>query len=96
MTGKNDKRIKDLALRLASKGIFAMYGGVKGHGFWLYRFDKSTAEKLTNNFSSELFWDTCDDLERTPIIRNDGKKSGNVCFWLFADAQKLANTAEIT
>ncbi len=81
-----------LALRLAEQGIYAMYGGCKGHGFWLYRVGVEMAKTLVNQFDPEssgsayLF-------EQTPIIKNDGKRSGNPCFWMFDDALKLAEVS---
>ena len=82
-----------LALRLAEQGIYAMYGGCKGHGFWLYRVGVEMAKTLVNQFDPEKFWDLADSFEQTPIIKNDGKRSGNPCFWMFDDALKLAEVS---
>ena len=90
---ENDPKVLKVRRQLATKGIFALYGGRKGHGFWLYRFGKQTAEALTDKFNAEHFWDQCDSLEITPVIKNDGKHSGNPFFWLFRDAVKLAEGA---
>ena len=82
-----------LAKRLAEKGIYAMYGGRKGHGFWLYRVGVEMAKQLLEAFDPEKFWGLADSIEETPIIRNNGEKSGNPCFWMFDDALKLAEVS---
>ena len=87
---EKEQAANELAKRLAEKGIFAMYGGRKGHGFWLYRVGMEMAKQLLEAFDPEKFWDLSDSFEQTPIIKNDGKKSGNPCFWMFDDALKLA------
>lgn len=84
------KEASELAIRLAERGIYAMYGGVKGHGFWCYSVGVEVARKLVACFDARLFWEIADAFEETPIIKNDGKKSGNPCFWMFSDAIKLA------
>ncbi len=89
---EKEQAANELAKRLAEKGIFAMYGGKKGHGFWLYRVGVEMAKQLLEAFDPEKFWDLADSFEQTPIIKNDGKKSGNPCFWMFDDALKLAET----
>lgn len=86
---ENDPKIKELRLKLAKRGIFAMYGGRKGHGFWLYNLGTHIATQLTENFYPDQFWNVCNGLEQNPIIKNDGKRSGNPCFWMFSDAAKL-------
>lgn len=90
---ENDPKIKELRIKLAKRGIFAMYGGKKGHGFWLYKVGAHIALQLTHSFQASQFWNVCDAMEETPIIKNDGKRSGNPCFWIFKDAAKLAETA---
>ena len=87
---EKEQASNELAKRMAEKGIFAMYGGRKGHGFWLYRVGVEMAKQLLEAFDPEKFWDLADSFEQTPIIKNDGKKSGNPCFWIFDDALKLA------
>jgi hypothetical protein len=87
---ENDPKIKELRMKLAEKGIFAMYGGRKGHGFWLYQIGERLAKELTLEFRPDRFWNICDAIEETPVIKNDGKRSGNTCFWMFSDAKKLA------
>jgi hypothetical protein len=87
---EKEQAASELAKRLAEKGIYAMYGGRKGHGFWLYRVGVEMAKELLEAFDPEKFWDLADSFEQTPIIKNDGKKSGNPCFWMFDDALKLA------
>jgi hypothetical protein len=87
---EKEQAANELARRLAEKGIFAMYGGRKGYGFWLYRVGVEMAKQLLEAFDPEKFWDLADSIEGTPIIKNDGKKSGNPCFWMFDDALKLA------
>ena len=89
---EKEQAANELAKRLAEKGIFAIYGGRKGHGFWLYRVGMELAKRLLEAFDPEKFWDLADSFEQTPIIKNDGKKSGNPCFWMFDDALKLAET----
>ncbi len=89
---EKEQAANELAKRLAEKGIYAMYGGRKGHGFWLYRVGVEMAKELLEAFDPEKFWDLADSFEQTPIIKNDGKKSGNPCFWMFDDALKLAET----
>jgi len=83
----------ELAKRLAEKGIYAMYGGRKGHGFWLYRVGVEMAKQFLGAFDPEKFWDLADSFEQTPIIQNDGKRSGNPNFWMFDDALKLAEVS---
>lgn len=85
-----EREAGDLALRLAEHGIYAMYGGRKGHGFWLYRVGVENAKRLIENFDPEIFWGIADAFEETPVIKNDGRNSGNPFFWMFNDAMKLA------
>jgi hypothetical protein len=75
-------KIKAAARNLAQYGIVAFYGGRKGHGFWLYQ---STVEDAMAQ--CERFDVTKDYAGK--VIKNDGMRSGNDCFWLFADAMQL-------
>ncbi len=77
------ERIAALQAQLAERGILALYGGCKGHGFWLY---PATPEALarwtaTRGFTS---YEGCG-----PCIQNDGVKSGNPYFTMFDDAERL-------
>jgi len=85
-----EREANELALRLAEHGIYAMYGGKKGHGFWLYRVGVENAKRLVEYFDPKMFWDIADAFEETPVIKNDGRNSGNPFFWMFNDAMKLA------
>lgn len=79
------KRVTELQSKLAEKGIVAVYGGgakSKGHGFWLYQATPKGARMVLD------LGFYCDIPGKT--LENDGKKSGNPCFWMYADAKKLA------
>ncbi len=78
---KRSVNIKSLQVALAEKGILAIYGGRKGHGFWLYQ---TTPEAITEYFAKHGW---CDIPGTT--IKNDGKHSGNPHFTMFSDAAKL-------
>ena len=80
---------------LAGKGIYAMFGGSKGNGFWLYGVGKEGAEHLLNlecGSFGKYFSQLMDKYTISPIIKNDGKKSGNPCFWMKKDVIKLIET----
>jgi hypothetical protein len=66
---EKEQAANELARCLAEKGIFAMYGGKKGHGFWLYRVGTEMAKQLLEAFDPEKFWDLADSFEQTPIIK---------------------------
>lgn len=70
--------VKELQGHLASKGILAIYGGRKGHGFWLYPTSPEAISRyrLAHGYTDDM----------GPALRNDGKKSGNPGFWMFEDA----------
>jgi hypothetical protein len=85
------QKVHDLEIALANNGIFAMYGGRKGHGFWLYRSSPAVATSLVNQFDPAYFNEST-----FPIIKNDGAKSGNPCFWMFADAMRLVKEQNVT
>ena len=65
-------------------GIMALYGGRKGHGFWIYKTSITHAQKMAHEFNPRDFADFSGH-----VIMNDGVKSGNTCFWMFADVEKL-------
>ena len=50
---EKEQAANELAKRLAEKGIFAIYGGTKGHGFWLYRVGMELAKRLLEAFDPE-------------------------------------------
>ena len=75
---------KALQQVLAKQGILALYGATKGHGFWLYPADPAVVVEWFEN-PGFMDWDLLG-----PRIENDGKASGNVAFWMFKDAEKLA------
>ena len=89
---EREQAANELAKRLAEKGIFAIYGGRKSHAFWLYRVGMELAKQRLETFDPEKFWDLADSFEQTPIIKNDGKKSGDPCSSMFDDASKFAET----
>ena len=77
-------KVKALREQLAEHDIYAMYGCKKGHGFWLYRTNAGIAKQLCENFDPALWHDNV-----VYTLHNDGVKSGNDCFWMFEDAEKL-------
>jgi len=80
-----------IQMAFAEKGIFAMYGP-KGNGFWLYAVGREEALHLHSLGVVEFakyFWQLMDKYTISPIIKNDGKKSGNPNFWMKKDAVKL-------
>jgi hypothetical protein len=81
---ENDTEVKEVARTLAYMGIVALYGGSKGHGYWL--------TKLQYSYLALAFFNNPrDNLGFTgESLTNDGKKSGNPHFWTFEDAQALA------
>jgi len=86
MYHENDPKILEARRALAAAGILALYGGRKGHGFWLYRTTPEIATRAINDVKFFLSI----PVGSAPIVHNDGKRSGNSCFWRFGDALKLA------
>ena len=82
--------VSELQAKLGKKGMLAIYGGgwapkQKGHGFWLY---PASPEAIAHYNHKRGFTHLSDC---GPCIQNDGKASGNPCFWLFADAERLVS-----
>lgn len=73
----------------AAINIIAIYGGTKGHGFWLYPANPEAIRAWIFEGNLDLF---------CPRITNDGAKSGNPYFTMFDDAKvlhhQLATTKE--
>ena len=65
----------------AEKGYLALYGGRKGHGFWIYR---TTPEQVAVYYAVDGWCEIPGE-----IIQNNGRNSGNPYFWMMADAVKL-------
>ena len=78
------EQVTTLILALATKGILAVYGGRKGHGFWLYPASPETIAR----WNATRGYTHLDDAG--PCIQNDGQRSGNPYFTMFEDAEKLA------
>lgn len=76
-------QVKEVMHLLAKKGIIALYGGRKGHGFWLAQTTPENALKFFHDPNNNL------GLEGESLV-NDGKESGNPHFWMFEAAKKLA------
>ena len=80
---ESDPVVQALQGKLEAKGILPMYGGRKGHGFWLYRASPEAIVRVheTGGYTH---------LDDVVIIENDGKRSGNPSFHMWADAVALA------
>jgi len=80
-----DRREKgrELARRFREIGILAIYGQLKGHGFWIY----PASEEMLEQYEKTGGWMSLDDAG--PAILNDGKNCGNPAFHMFDDAVKL-------
>ncbi len=76
------ERIAALQAQLKERGILSLYGGKKGHGFWLYQAPPEAIER----YERTRGWTHLDDCT---CIKNDGKRSGNPYFTMFSDAQRL-------
>jgi len=74
-----------IAQQLAEIGIYAMYGGAKGHGFWLYR--GTNADALATIRAGDGFSLLGMDNANLYCIKNNGKASCNESFWMFSDAE---------
>jgi hypothetical protein len=62
-----------------------MYGGRKGHGFWVYR--PITEEARAATIAGNGFDFFCRiGPQHFECVENDGTKSENPCFWMFDDA----------
>jgi hypothetical protein len=69
--------------KLAEVGIVAIYGGSKGHGFWLAQ---TTPERALWHLAHPM--ETINQIGIS--LRNDGRKSGNEYFFMWDDALALA------
>jgi hypothetical protein len=70
--------------KLAEVGIVAIYGGTKGHGFWLAQ---TTPERALSLFQNPNHYDGS---PAGITLHNDGRKSGNTAFFMWDDALALA------
>lgn len=74
-------RLQEIA---ESSGFFIMYGGKKGHGFWMYRATNEWAKKeIAAGRGINLVGKA--GLEN---IQNNGSRSGNPHFWMFDEAKE--------
>jgi len=79
------ERVKMVASAIEKNGFFPMYGGSKGHGFWVYRPLTEGAKKATAEGNGIQFFGGIGE-RHFECIQNDGTKSGNPYFWMFKDA----------
>lgn len=84
MYNENDPKIFEVRKNLAFLGIVAMYGGRKGHGFWLYQSTKENAIRALYDLNFFLSLDLAGK-----VIKTDGKETGNPCFHSFRQAEKI-------
>ena len=82
-----------LVIRLAAVGILGMYGGSKGHGFWLYRGATPRADaeiRAGRGFERmcTLFGDAGMECIEHPAV---APPSGNRYFWLFEETAQLVD-----
>lgn len=80
--------VANIQFTLAEHGIYAMFGSRKGNGFWLYRVGKEDAMRLCNQPITgfgKVFAEVMEKYPESPVVRNNGKNSGNPCFWMKAD-----------
>lgn len=103
--GWNDRdtpEVLDMQDRLAERGLYAMYGGDKGHGFWIAqttpewaRYGRKVWREFCANRSRESqtaltgWFSKMNGVVKS--IHNDGAASGNPSFWMWDDAEKLAD-----
>lgn len=86
MNDKQKAELERVERALADRGIFPMYGGSKGHGFWLNPMEPKLANTLLDHFDPKVWHDNAG-----PTIENDGHESGNPYFLMFSEARKLAD-----
>jgi len=86
MKNENDPKILDARRALAAAGIASIYGGCKGHGFWLM---KSTTEQAQRFIMESLSLSGITG----EVMLNDGARSGNPYFFIFEDAEEIARLA---
>ena len=85
----NKEKAKELQKKLAQHGIYALYGGSKGHGFWMYRTTRADAIAQYEN------WQPGRTDYAGKVIKNTGDRSGNECFWMYADAATLCAALDL-